>query len=259
MINRVVLALAASCCLTLAATSPAAAQLRYSTHVEMRKLDVPPPTDPILGMLGALVAGRMPNGDASIVVGHDGARIEFRNAVGPVPAGGMMLLRGGKVAVIDPAKRTYWTSPTSALASVLAGRTPTVSSTRTGEYSVVSGLRAERVTFTWAMDLPLPAGLQLPAGFPTTLTMDGEMWVADQFKAYAAGLNAVTGAMLPGMGTGALAQDGLVVRQIIRSALLAGHELEFTVSDIVEGPLEGNPLAIPEGFTEVPAPGATPR
>lgn len=236
------------------ALAPTHAQVRYSTHVEMRKLEATPPTDPILGMLGALVAGRMPNGDASIVVGSEGARIEFRTAVGPIPAGGMMLLRSGSVAVLNPANQTYWTSPTSMLTSVLAGRTPTVSSTRTGEFSMVAGVKSERVTFTWAMDLPLPAGIQLPAGFPTTLTMDGEMWVADQFKAYAAGLNAVAAATFPGMGAGALAQDGLIVRQIIRSALLAGHELEYIVSDIVEGPVAGDPFAIPDRYTEVPMP-----
>ena len=255
MIDRAPRALTAAVCLALFVAAPAGAQLRYNTHVEMRKLEAPPPADPILGLLGALVSGRMPNGDASIVVGDQGARIEFRNAVGPIPAGGMMLLRSGSVAVLNPADRTYWTSPTSMLTSALAGRTPTVASTRTGEYSMIAGVRAERVTFTWAMDLPLPPGIQLPAGFPTTLAMDGEIWVADQFKGYAAGLNAVAAATFPGMGAGALAQDGLVVRQIIRSALLAGHELEYTVSDIVEGPVSGDPFAIPEGYMEVPPPG----
>ncbi len=244
-------------CLAVLAVAPAAAQLRYTTHVEMRKLDAPPPADPLLGMLGALVANRIPKGDASTTIGERGARIEFRSAVGPIPAGGVMLIRGGSVVMLNPADRTYWTSQTSLVTALLAGKTPTASSKRTGELATIAGLRTERVTFTWSMDLPIPPGIQLPAGFPTTLTMDGEMWVADQFKAYAAGLNAVAGATFPGMGVGALAQDGLIVRQIVRSALFGGHELEYTISDVVEGPVPDELFAIPEGYREVPTPTPT--
>jgi hypothetical protein len=134
-----------------------------------------------------------------------------------------------------------------------------VTSKRTGEYETVTGLRTERVTFGLSMNLPLPPGVQLPPGFPTAFTMDGDMWVADQFKAYASSLNAITNTLFPGMGIDGLAQDGLVVRQVTRSPMFGGNELVFSVSDVMEGPVTAELFEIPAGYTEVPMPGAPVR
>jgi hypothetical protein len=84
--------------------------------------------------------------------------------------------------------------------------------------------------------------------------MDGDMWVADQFKAYAASLNAIANALFPGIGIGALAQDGLVVKQVTRSPMFGGNELVFSVTDVMETPTAADLFQIPADYTEVPVP-----
>ncbi len=241
------------------AALPAAAELRYTTHVEMRKAQTTQPVDPMLGMIGAMLASRFPTGDLKIVVGPAGQRVEFVNGLGPIPAGGILLLRTGSTVILNPASRTYWSAP-NPRTTLPGGATPTVSSKRTGEFSTLAGLRAERVTFDLSMNLPLPAGVQLPAGFPTAFTLDGEMWVADQFKAYASSLNAITNALFPGVGTGGLAQDGLILQQVTRSPMFGGNELVFSVTNVIEGPDTADLFQIPPDYKEVPMPsGPQPR
>ena len=240
------------------ATSPASAELRYTTHVETRKAQAAQPVDPMMGMIGAMLASRFPSGDMKMTVGDAGTRVEFANALGPVPAGGILLMRGGSTVILNPADHTYWTARAPA-AAIPGATTPAITSKRTGEYETVAGLRTERVAFGLSMALPLPPGVQLPPGFPTTFTLDGDMWVADQFKAYASSLNAIANQLFPGIGIGGLAQDGLVVRQVTRSPMFGGNELVFSVSDVMEGPVTAELFQIPAGYKEVPMPGAPAR
>jgi hypothetical protein len=122
----------------------------------------------------------------------------------------------------------------------------------------VAGLRAERTTFTFAIDLPLPAGMQLPPDIPRSITMDGEMWVADRFQEYAALMRVAGGSAVASLGLGALPQDGFVVRQITRNAQL-GYEIEFNVVDIEEIPPSPALFEVPAGFREVSMPGGGAR
>ena len=237
------------------AASPAAADLRYTTHIESRKAETTQPVDPMMGMIGAMLASRFPTGDMKMTVGDAGTRVEFVNAVGPVPAGGVMLMRSGSTVILNPADQTYWAARTPAPA-LPGGNTPSVSAKRTGEYETISGLRTERVAFGLSMALPLPPGVQLPPGFPTAFTLDGDMWVADQFKAYASSLNAIANTLFPGFGIGGLAQDGLVVKQVTRSPMFGGNEFVFSVSDVMEGPVTAEQFQIPAGYKEVPMPGS---
>ena len=94
------------------AASPAAADLRYTTHIETRKAESAQPVDPIMGMIGAMLASRFPSGDMTMTVGNAGTRVEFANALGPVPAGGVMLIRMGSTVILNPVDRTYWTART---------------------------------------------------------------------------------------------------------------------------------------------------
>jgi hypothetical protein len=246
----------AAAILIVVVVSPAAADLRYTTHIETRKAETTQPIDPVMGMIGAMLASRFPSGDMTMTVGENGTRVEFVNAVGPVPAGGVMLIRSGSTVILNPVDRTYWTA--SMPATLPGGAVPTVSATRTGQFEMVEGLRTERVAFGLSMNLPLPAGVQLPAGFPTTFTMDGDMWVADQFKAYAASLTAVANTLFPGIGIGGLAQEGLVLKQVTRSPMFGGNELVFSVSDVVEMPVAAAVFQIPPDYREVAAPSRRP-
>jgi hypothetical protein len=240
------------------ATSPASAELRYTTHVETRKAAAAQPVDPMMGMIGAMLASRFPSGDMKMTVGDAGTRVEFANALGPVPAGGVLLMRSGSTVILNPADHTYWTA--RAPAAVIPGaNAPAITMKRTGESETVAGLKTERVAFGLSIALPLPPGVQLPPGFPTTFTLDGDMWVADQFKAYASSLNAIANQLFPGIGIGGLAQDGLVVRQVTRSPMFGGNELVFSVSDVTEGPVTAELFQIPAGYKEIPIPGAPAR
>ncbi len=240
------------------AAAPAAAELRYTTHIETRKAESTQPIDPMMGMIGAMLASRFPSGDMKMTVGDGGTRVEFVNALGPVPAGGVMLMRSGSTVILNPADHTYWTArtPTAAIPGATA---PAITTKRTGESESIAGLRTERVAFGLTMNLPLPPGVQLPPGFPTTFTIDGDMWVADQFKAYASSLAAIGNTLFPGIGIGGLAQDGLVVRQVTRSPMFGGNELVFSVSEVTEGPVTAELFQIPADYKEVPPPAPAPR
>jgi hypothetical protein len=238
------------------AASPAAADLHYTTHIATRKAESTQPIDPMMGMIGAMLVSRFPTGDMTMTVNETGTRVEFLNGLGPVPAGGVLLLRGAQAVILNPATHTYWTAP--APRTPLPGSAaPTVNSKRTGEFSTVAGLRAERVTFDMSMSLPLPPGVQVPAGFPTAFTLDGDMWVADQFKAYTSSLNTIANTLFPGIGIGGVAPGGLVVQQVMRSPMFGGNELVFTVSDVSETPANAALFEIPADYKEAPPPGAT--
>ena len=239
--------------LTIAIAAPAAAELRYTTHVEARKLQSAAPVDPLLGVLGGMLMNVMASGDTTTIIGMNGVRVETTKTVGPVPAGSAILLRVGSALVLNSQDQTYWPLP-DVPSGTLALIDPQMLSKRTGEFAMVAGLRAERVTYTVTLNLPLPPNLQLP--LPKTLTMDGEMWVTDEYKQYASALASVATMVVPGVTTslfGGGSPEGLVLRQITRSALL-GFEIEYNVTDVIEGPVAADLLQVPAGYREIPRP-----
>lgn len=241
-------------CLVLLAESQPGAELRYTARTEARRIESTTPPNPIAGLLGGMLLSRVPSGTATTVIGADSVRIEFPTAMGIFPAGSVMLLRQGSVSVLNPQEMTYWTlSDVDANAGLQL--TPKTTSSRTGEFATVAGLRAERSTFTMSIDLPIPANMTLPFEFPRTMTMDGEMWVSDQYKEYGAVLAAAGNTIAAGFGLGVLPQDGFVTRQITRNALL-GYEVEVNVLEISELPPSPELFQIPSGYREVPAPRA---
>jgi hypothetical protein len=131
--------------------------------------------------------------------------------------------------------------------------TPKMTAQRTGQFATVAGLRTERSTYQLSIDLPIPTNLPLPPDFPRTLTMDGEMWISDQYKEYGALIAAAGNAAVSGLGLGVLPEDGFVVRQITRNPLL-GYEVELTVSDIQDVPDDPAAFTIPSDFREVAPP-----
>ena len=244
--------------LALAIAAPAGAELRYTTHVEARKLQSAAAADPLLGALGGMLMNLMAAGDTTTVIGMNAVRVETKSAVGPVPAGSAILLRSGSALVINPKDQTYWTLP-GIPGGTLALMNPQMTSKKTGEFAMVAGLRAERTSYSVTLNLPIPANVQLPGSLPRTLTMDGDMWVTEEYKNYAAALAAVANIAVPGISVGMFgggSVDGLVVRQITRSEML-GFEIEYTMSDLVEGPVSADLFPVPAGYREVPPPTAT--
>jgi hypothetical protein len=239
--------------------APAWAELRYTARVESRAIPTTGTPNPVTGLVGAMLLTRMPVGVATTTVGERGMRIEFAGATGIFEAGNVVLLAGGTMTVLNPQAMTYWTVPAATMA-LGASLTPEVIAMRTGETDTLAGLRAERTTFTLAVDLPVPAGMRLPFDVPRSMTMEGEMWVADQFQEYAELMRAAGGPAIAAIGLGTLLQDGFVVRQITRNPLL-GYELEFNVLEIEEIADSPALFEVPDGFMEVPMPraGGAPR
>jgi hypothetical protein len=241
--------------------TPVRAELKYTARMELRAAAVPSttPPDPLMAMLGSLITDMMvPAGGMEItgVVGEKGARIEFSKAYLTIPAGAVGLVRpDGSMVLLNPADKTYWKAAASE--SVLPpGMTPTVTSRRTGEFAEIAGVRSERIAFSLRFAIPLPDGVQLPPGMPTELTMEGDMWTTDRFKASA---NATATAMTMTMGLKAVGLEkmlngGMPMRTVLRSPLFAGKEMETVVLKIAEEAVPDGFFDVPADFREVPAP-----
>lgn len=85
--------------------------------------------------------------------------------------------------------------------------------------------------------------------------MNGEMWIAGPYKAYAA-LAAKGNSMFTTMGPemAKLALDGLTMRSIMRGDMYGGKEIEQVVTKIGEETASPDLFEIPAGFKEIPAP-----
>ena len=160
--------------------------------------------------------------------------------------------------VIDPAQKTFWRLPPSAVADLFpAEAKPQVTSTTTSETSTIAGVPTEHMTFQIRMPLPAPPGQPRPAGMPAELTMNGEAWVAAQYSKYLG-----SASKLPAMnalGMDALAQHGLQMRQILRSPVFGSKQLETVVTSVSEERVPADRFKVPAGFVEVPAGSAVGR
>ena len=219
--------------------SVAHADLRYTTHVEVRMTSVSTTGNPAFTQIATLLQGIVPSGGMRTYLSADAARIEpAAGSAGPV-----ILFREDGEVVLDPAARTYWRM--SALREVLVNKSaPQPTFRRTGEFTTIMGQQAERVLFTTSIPLPLTP----PAGFPSMLTMEGELWVANA-HAYTKSLSRL--ADLAGPTASRL--QGLVLRQILRNAQF-GYEVEYSVTEVEESPVAAALFEIPADYREVSLP-----
>jgi hypothetical protein len=231
------------------------ADVRYTMRVEVRDTaaDAAGPSNPLLELIRKqLVSVIAPDGavEYALAASDGGARVEFRNATSGIAAGGVLLApAGGGSVVLDPASRTYWTvtratrNPSSS--PFVAERPPT----RTGEVARISGIRAERVTFSVRL-VPGPSSSPLPDDVVDLLQLEGEVWVTDEVRVPRAVTDMVN-PMLQLLGLESVVGDRFVVRQVLRGPLLGSHEIETLVTGIDSTPLPPEELRVPEGYREV--------
>jgi hypothetical protein len=241
-----------------AACAPEPTHLRYTMRLEMKPASSPMPPDPILGALGDVVAQSMvPGGSVEMTstIGPEGMRLEWNKPLPGMPTGAVMNHRAdGSTVLIDPTEKTYWKVATDAMGTMFpAGAKPKVTTSRTGQFETVQGERAEKVTFSIRLPLPLPPGVTLPPGMPTEVPMEGEAWVAARYKKYLSGV-ARTLPGLSSIGLDQLSAEGLQMKQILRSPIFAKQQLETVVTSVAEENTPPGRFVVPEGYREVPPP-----
>jgi len=258
--KRIILA----ACLASVVTAPLRADLKYTTHMEIKKAEkaAEQPANPMIGMMADAVMKQMvPGGEADVVylVGEKGARIEYMQSAMGQPAGTITIFSpDGNLSVLNPNEKTYWkTSVQSALEGMKTSGVPTpeVTAKRTGQFDTIAGTKCEVVTFDWKMNLPIPAAARsnLPPDFPTTLNMTGDACTtSDQYQKYAEIVAKGANAMMSAMGFDKIAQGGLVLRQRMQ---LMGFEMRSAVTQISEEPAPAGAFEVPADFKEVPMPG----
>jgi hypothetical protein len=231
------------------------ADVRYTMRVEVRETAVQAAdaSNPLLELIRKqLVSVIAPGGavEYALAASDGGARIEFRTATSGIPAGGVLLAPadGGSV-VLDPGTRTYW-SVTRAIrkpssSPFVAERPPA----RTGDVATISGVRAERVTFSVRL-VPGPSSSPLPDDVVDLLQLEGDVWVTEEVRVPRAVTDMIN-PMLQLLGLESAVGDRFVVRQVLRGPLLGSHEIETLVTGIDSTPLPPGELRVPEGYREV--------
>jgi hypothetical protein len=242
-------------------SAPLHADLKYTMTIDMHAstVPVPAPASPVTAMSGRAIVSRMaPSGTVhtTVFVSDAGTRVEYGQAYLIIPAGGVTIARpDGTLVVLDPARKTYWKTAVSTMAA--SGLKPEVTVHRTGDHSTIAGVPVERATLEISVPLPIPPGAKMPPGLPTELSMSGEAWLSDRYKAYMRSATGLSGGM--GLfGTETLAAEGFVMKSILRGDVFAGQELEAVVTSIGEAKAPAGAFEIPAGYQEVPAPTALP-
>lgn len=240
------------------------AELKVISKVEVRKTATSEPPNPLLAMIGGAVARQveqMNGAQTTTTIGTGVIRTEADRAIGAVPLGTVVIMRSdGSMVGVNHADKTFFRSSAPDLARLAPELKPTISVNRTGEFSAMLGHRVERVLVDLRIALPIPpeAMTQLPPGFPTHIDMTMENWTADAYKTYGAQMIRGNPA-LSALGMAELADIGFAMRQIVRSALLGGFEMETTVTSVGEVTPPAGFFEVPEGFKEVPPPGGLGR
>lgn len=226
--------------LLLAVCAPAAyADLRYTTRVEVRRTSAHA-TSPEAAAMEAMLQTLMPPGDTRTFVSSEGIRIE--QTTGPTRS--VVLMRSDGRVIVYPDLQAYLTMPMRGdlLADSGSGAPPTFR--RTGEFVTMLGVQTERILVTLPIVLPMTP----PAGVPTRMRFEGEIWVADHYRAEARGVQkALGGTVLPN------GVEGMVLRQTLR-AVEFGYEVQSTVLELVEAPIPAEMFMVPAGYRELNQP-----
>ena len=216
----------------------ASADLRYTTRVEVRRTSTA--LRPDAAAIDALLQALMPTGETRTFVSGGAIRIE--QTIGTTRS--VVLMRSDGQFVVYPDVQAYWRIPTPG--GLLADSRSSGHTTfrRTGEFITMLGVRAERIPVTLPIALPVTP----PAGFPTRMTFEGELWVADAYRAEARGIQNTLGLTVLPPGV-----EGMVLRQVLRNAEF-GYEVESTVVELDEAPIPPDMFIVPAGYREINQP-----
>jgi uncharacterized protein DUF4412 len=245
-------------------SAPLRAELKYTTHLEIKKTAPPAqPMNPMIGIMGDAVMKQMvPDGTADLVylVGDKGARVEYLQAAMGMPAGTINLITlDGTITILNPKEKTYWKTTTAdTLEKMKASGVPVpeIAVKRTGQFETVAGAKCELLTFDWKMPLPIPEGARasLPPDFPSTITMTGDSCVTtDSYKQYADVINKGANAIMTAMGFDKIAQGGIPLRQTFS---MVGFEMRMAVTQLGEEAAPEHAFEIPADYKEIPMPSA---
>jgi hypothetical protein len=245
-------------------SAPLRAELKYTTHLEVKKSEAPPSgVNPMIGMMAdSIMKQLVPEGAADIIsmIGDKGARVEYVQAAMGQVAGSISLAKpDGTFIVMNPKEKTYWKTTSQALTAQVQAAglpTPEVNTKRTGKFDNVAGVKCEVVEFDWRLALPIPeqARASLPPDFPTTIAMKGDSCTTtDQYQKYAEIAAKSAGAMMSAMGLDKITQGGISLRQ---SMQMMGFEMRSAVTSIGEEAVAETLFDIPADYKEVPAPTA---
>ena len=215
--------------------SPAArADVRLTTQVVVRPISTVarPSAD-----AAPLPQGLATPGETKTYIAGGSVRIE--QLAGTVRS--VVLIRPDGQFVLFPDSQRYLRA--AALGNASGSLAPTF--IRTGEFSTLLGHRCERVLVQMSLALPVTP----PAGFPTRVTFDGELWLADAYRSEGEALRK-TLALVSSLPAGL---EGMVMRQVFRNNQL-GYEIESTVLDITDGPIAAEMFEIPAGFRSADQP-----
>jgi hypothetical protein len=245
--------------LLVLATAPLSAELRVVSKLEIRKVESTEPVNPFFAMMGNAMAEQVQqmNGtETTTTIGDGVIRTEANKAIAGMPQGMITIMRAdGTMIGINPVERTYFKTSMPDLSALAPGLKPTITVNRTGEVSTLLGERVERVVMNLTMPLPIPpeATSQLPAGFPTEVTMSMENWTAETYRAYGTLMIKGNPAM-SALGLAEIADIGFAMRQIVRSPMLGGYEMETNVTSVTEVTPPAGFFDVPDGYREVAPP-----
>jgi hypothetical protein len=265
--------LASAVVLVAVASAPLSAELKITSKMVVRPVAGAAPAGDMMSQMMAPMMIEMFGGTAGIemvtVIAEDGrTRVEYKGSFAGMPAGTVMLMKlDGTSVGYDPKAGTWWKMPDLAdlppeAADLMAQMKPEITMKRTGEMETIAGLRAERSAITMRMPIPLPpeaagAPPEILAMIPQEIRMDGDMWIAPTFRKYSKAVaKALTQGPMAQMGFDKLMEgaEGMVVKQVMRMSLLAGHEMETVMLAAVEEAMPATTFELPAGLKEIPMP-----
>ena len=243
-------------------SAPLRGELKYTTHMEVKKSGAPPAgMNPMMGMMAdSIMKQLVPEGAADIIytIGEKGGRIEYLQAAMGQPAGSISLARpDGTLIVMNPKDKTYWKTTSQALSAQVQAAgvpTPEVTTTRTGKFDNVAGVKCEVIEFDWKLALPIPeqARASLPPDFPTAIAMKGDSCTStDQYQKYAEIAAKSAGVVMSALGLDKITQGGISLRQTMQ---MMGFEMRSAVTSIGEETAAETLFDIPADYKEVPPP-----
>ena len=251
---------------------PLRAELKVNAKSVARQVaGAPAGNDMMAALVGPMITevyGGPEGVEMTMTVHEDGrVRTDYAASFMGMPPGAVVIQRLDGTAVGFDAKNQTWWKMVDPLqdpkaVEMLSKTKPEVTGKRSGEFATVTGLKAERVTITIQMALPLPPeAAQLPpqllAMIPKEIKADGTAWLADSHTKYKAGMTKafVTGPLsVIGLDKPINELQGLLVRFVMTLSLAPGWEIEMLASKVMEEDVPDTVFDLPAGYKEIPMP-----